>query len=93
MNKEEILAKFSSEPERYYKVRLFSEQGFVRKSCSVCKRFFWTLESDRISCPDHSDDTYSFIGSPPTNKRFDYTEAWRQVESFFLKKGQAKIIR
>lgn len=93
MNKDEILAKFSAEPERYYKIRLFQEQGFTRKSCSVCKRFFWTLDSVRHACPDHSDDTYSFIGNPPTSKRFDYTEAWKQVESFFVKNGHASISR
>ncbi|MGI0004100.1 MAG: alanine--tRNA ligase-related protein, partial [Candidatus Nitrosotenuis sp.] len=93
MNKEEILAKFSSDPNRYYKVKLFAEQGFVRKSCSVCKKFFWTLDSGRGACPDHSDDTYSFIGNPPTSKRFDYTEAWKQVESFFVKNGHTSISR
>jgi len=93
MNKDEILAKFSSEPERYYKINLFQEQGFTRKSCSVCKRFFWTLDSGRHACPDHSDDTYSFIGNPPTSKRFDYTEAWKQVESFFVRNGHASISR
>ncbi len=93
MNKEEILAKFSSEPDRYYKVKLFADQGFVRKSCSACKRFFWTLDSGRSACPDHSDDTYSFIGNPPTSKRFDYTEAWKQVESFFVKNGHTSISR
>jgi alanyl-tRNA synthetase len=92
MNKEEILAKFSSDSDRYYKVRLFEEQGFARKSCSVCKRFFWTLDS-RGTCPDHAEDTYSFIGNPPTSKRFDYTEAWKQVESFFVKNGHASISR
>ncbi len=93
MNKEEILAKFSSDPDRYYKVKLFAEQGFARKPCSVCKRFFWTLDSGRSACPDHSDDTYSFIGNPPTSKRFDYTEAWKQVESFFVKNGHTSISR
>lgn len=93
MNKDDILAKFSAEPERYYKIRLFQEQGFTRKSCSVCKRFFWTLDSSRHACPDHSDDTYSFIGNPPTSKRFDYTEAWKQVESFFVKNGHTSISR
>ncbi len=93
MNKDEILAKFSSEPDRYYKIKLFQEQGFTRESCSVCKRFFWTLDSGRTACPDHSDDTYSFIGNPPTSKRFDYTEAWKQVESFFVKNGHASISR
>lgn len=93
MNKEEILAKFSSEPDRFYKVRLFSEQGFVRKSCNICKRFFWTLEAERNSCPVHSEDTYSFIGNPPTSKRFDYSEAWKQVESFFVKNGHQSVSR
>ncbi|MGQ0772739.1 MAG: alanine--tRNA ligase [Nitrososphaerota archaeon] len=93
MDKEEILAKFSSDPDRYYNVKLFSEQGFVRKSCSVCKRFFWTLEAGRHACPEHSDDTYSFIGDPPTSKRFDYTEAWKQVESFFVKNGHTSVSR
>lgn len=93
MNKDEILAKFSSEPDRYYKIKLFEEQGFARKSCVTCKRFFWTLDSNRIACPDHADDTYSFIGNPPTSKRFDYTEAWKQIESFFVKNGHTSISR
>lgn len=93
MNKDEILAKFSSEPDRYYKIKLFQEQGFARKSCITCKRFFWTLDSGRTACPDHADDTYSFIGNPPTSKRFDYTEAWKQVESFFVKNGHTSISR
>jgi len=93
MEKKEILSKFSSDPERYYKVRLFEEQGFNRKSCGICKRFFWTLDENRINCPDHSDDTYSFIGNPPTNKRFDYTQAWKEVESFFKKNGHTSVNR
>ena len=93
MEKKEILSKFSSEPERYYKVGLFQEQGFTRKSCTICKRFFWTLDENRINCPDHSDDTYSFIGNPPTNKRFDYTQAWKEVESFFTKNGHTSVNR
>ena len=93
MNKKDIIAKFSTDPERYYNVKLFESQGFERKSCSKCKRFFWTLDENRINCPDHSDDTYSFIGNPPTKNRFDYTEAWKQVESFFVKNGHKSINR
>jgi alanyl-tRNA synthetase len=47
LDKKEILKEFSSDPDRYYKVKLFEEQGFVRKSCKECKRFFWTLDSGR----------------------------------------------
>ena len=93
MDKKEILSKFSADPERYYKVKLFDNEGFERKSCSTCKRFYWTMDENRVNCPDHSDDTYSFIGNPPTKKRFDYTQAWKEVESFFVKNGHTSVNR
>jgi len=93
LDKKEILKEFSSDPDRYYKVKLFEEQGFVRKSCLKCKRFFWTLDSGRELCPEDADDTYSFIGDPPTAKRFDYTQAWKEVESFFVKNGHTSVSR
>ncbi|WP_371504615.1 alanine--tRNA ligase [Nitrosopumilus adriaticus] len=93
MDKKEILKEFSAEPDRYYNVKLFSEQGFVRKSCTKCGRFFWTLDSGRDLCPDDGADTYSFIGNPPTTKRFDYTQAWRQVEEFFVKNNHKSVSR
>ncbi len=93
MDKKEILSKFSADPERYYKVKLFDNEGFERKSCDTCKRFYWTVDENRVNCPDHSDDTYSFIGNPPTKKRFDYTQAWKEVESFFVKNGHTSVNR
>ena len=93
MDKKEILSKFSTDPDRYYKVKLFEDVGFERKSCKKCKRFYWTLDQSRINCPDHSSDTYSFIGNPPTNKRFDYTQAWKEVESFFVKNNHTSVNR
>ena len=93
MDKKEILSKFSADPERYYKVKLFDDEKFERKSCATCKRFYWTIDENRVNCPDHSDDTYSFIGNPPTAKRFDYTQAWKEVESFFVKNGHTSVNR
>ncbi len=93
MDKSQILKEFSAEPEKYYNVKLFAEQGFVRKSCSKCGRFFWTLNADRDLCPDDGLDTYSFIGEPPTSKRFDYTQSWKQVEEFFVKNNHTSVSR
>jgi len=93
LDKNQILKEFSSDPEKYYNVKLFQEQGFVRKSCSKCGRFFWTLDADRTLCPDDGIDTYSFIGEPPTTKRFDYTQAWKQVEEFFVKNNHTSVSR
>ncbi len=93
MDKKEILKEFSSKPDKHYSVRLFQEQGFVRKACIKCRRFFWTLDDGRNLCPDDGNDTYSFIGEPPTSKRFDYTQAWKQIEEFFVKNNHTSISR
>jgi len=93
LDKNQILKEFSADPDRYYKVKLFEEQGFVRKGCTKCGRFFWTLDANRTLCPDDGTDTYSFIGEPPTTKRFDYTQAWKQVEEFFVKNNHTSVSR
>jgi len=93
LDKNQILKEFSADPDRYYKVKLFEEQGFIRKSCTKCNRFFWTLDPSRTLCPDDGVDTYSFIGEPPTTKRFDYTQAWKKVEEFFVKNNHTSVSR
>ena len=93
MNKSEILKEFSSDPNRYYKVKLFEEQGFARKSCSKCGRFFLTIDLNLFTCPYDSYDIYLFIDNPPTSKRFDYTQAWKQVEDFFVKNNHTSVSR
>ena len=92
MEKKEILKEFSADPDRYYKVRLFEEQGFQRKPCSKCGRYFWAIDN-RDACPEDSEDTYSFIDNPPTAKRFDYTQSWKQVEEFFVKNNHTSVSR
>ncbi|MDQ3835560.1 MAG: alanine--tRNA ligase-related protein, partial [Thermoproteota archaeon] len=90
MGKKELSALFSSNPDRYYRVSLFDELGFVRKKCMICEKFFWTLDTTRNFCPDH--ENYSFIGKPPTNKRLDYVNAWKETESFF-RRNDHEIVR
>jgi len=90
LGKKELGALFSSNPDRYYRVSLFDELGFVRKKCTICKKFFWTLDTTRNFCPDH--EKYSFIGKPPTKKRLDYVNAWKETESFF-RRNDHEIVR
>ncbi len=90
MSKEELLAYFSSNADRYYRVRLFDDLGFMRQECTICKGHFWSLTTrDRCS----NCEPYSFIGDPPTSKRLDYINTWREVESFFTSNGHTSIRR
>lgn len=90
MNKSELLNFFSSNPEKYYKVNLFDKYGFQRYSCTICGKYFWTL-TERLICPDHED--YSFLGNPPTSKRYGYTETWSEIRKYFESQGHAIINR
>ncbi|MGC2667879.1 MAG: hypothetical protein WA220_01705, partial [Candidatus Nitrosopolaris sp.] len=80
MGKKELTAIFSSDPDRYYKVSLFDRLGFKRQRCNSCGKFFWSLNEKQV-CPDHQ--YYGFIGEPPTNKRLDYINAWKEIEEYF----------
>jgi alanyl-tRNA synthetase len=80
LNKSELLSLFSSDYKKYYNVSLFDNLGFTRQGCTVCGRFFWSITQKAI-CPDH--ENYSFIGNPPTEKRFGYTQAWNEIKKYF----------
>jgi len=90
MEKQSLLSLFSSNPDKYYKVSLFDEKGFKRQSCKLCGKFFWSI-SERQSCPEH--DNYSFIGDPPTSKRLDFVNTWKELSSFFRKNDHHIIHR
>ena len=91
--KDVLRAKFSADYKRYYLVDLFKREGFMRKKCENCGKFFWTLDPERKRCDDQPCSPYTFIGSPPTSRRFSYVETWKAVESFFVKNGHASVKR
>ena len=91
--KELLKKRFSSEPDRYYRVELFNNLGYQRKRCPNCGGFFWTLDDSRSHCPEQPCQQYEFLGNPPTKRKFDYSSAWKSVESFFQKNGHQSVSR
>lgn len=91
--KEALRKKFSADYKRYYLVDLFKREGFVRKKCTNCGKYFWTLDDQRTVCDDQPCSPYSFIGRPPTSKKYDEVSAWRSIERFFVKNGHTSVKR
>jgi alanyl-tRNA synthetase len=91
--KDALRAKFSADYKRYYLVDLFRKEGFMRKKCVNCGRFFWTLDPERKRCDDQPCSPYSFIGDPPTNKKLDEVGSWKAIERFFVKNGHTSVKR
>ncbi|MHB8568069.1 MAG: alanine--tRNA ligase [Nitrososphaerales archaeon] len=92
-DKEILREKFSSEADKYYRVALFDEMGFVRKKCLKCQRHFWTLSEKSVYCPEQPCQNYEFLGNPPTKEKFDYITSWRKVKRFFENNGHHSLAR
>jgi len=92
MGKKELIQKFQKDHEKYWNVELFDREGFTRKQCPKCGKFFWSI-GGKDTCPDATCTTYGFIGDPPTKKRFNYAETWKEIEKFFVSKGHTSVRR
>jgi alanyl-tRNA synthetase len=93
LTKKALMEKFRKSPDRYWRVELFKEKGFTRRRCSSCGKYFWSLDPDRKLCGDPPCENYGFIGKPITKVRWDYVQAWKAFERFFMKNGHASVPR
>jgi alanyl-tRNA synthetase len=89
--KEQLKEEFSKDWKKHYKVALFKEKGFDRRTCKNCGKNFWTLDEKRTVCPDPPCENYGFIGRK--TKNWDYIKTWKEFEAFFKKNGHHVIRR
>ncbi|MEM3215577.1 MAG: alanine--tRNA ligase-related protein, partial [Candidatus Micrarchaeaceae archaeon] len=91
MSKNLLKDDFSKNYEKYYKVKLFDEQGFERKRCKLCGRYFWTADPNRETCSDSSHTPYGFFKEKP--EAISYVDFWKKFSRFFESNGHAIINR
>ena len=91
--KEEFRKKASRDPEKYYAVSVLKEEGFGRKSCSSCGRFFWTVTESGVCGDPACSGGFRFVGNSPAKEKLDYVEVWKRFASHFKKLGYEPIKR
>ncbi len=91
LSKEKLREEFSKEQGKYYSTRTFQKEGFERRQCSICHKYFWTANPKRILCGDPSHEPYSFIRERP--KEISYAEFWGKFSKFFKDRGHEIIDR
>jgi alanyl-tRNA synthetase len=90
LNKNELRRIFSKDYKSYYSTKLFEDEGFERRKCSVCGMNFWSV-TDRETCGDPSHTPYSFFKDKPRSMKYD--ELWKKFEKFFVDNGHTSIER
>ncbi len=90
LDKESLRKEFSKDYERYFSVRLFEDEGFVRKECRICRKNFWSI-GEKDTCDDPSHTPYTFFREKP--RTVGYKEFWGKFSDFFRKNGHEEIER
>ena len=79
--------------EEYLDITFLQENGFIRKKCPRCGKYFWTVDESREICGDPPCGSYTFIGNPVFKKKMDLAEMREYYLSFFEKRGHKRIER
>ncbi|WP_135610904.1 alanine--tRNA ligase [Methanococcoides sp. AM1] len=79
--------------EDEYQIDFFSDNGFIRKQCPKCGKYFWTRDQDRSTCGDAPCDPYSFIGNPVFKKKMELADMREFYLKFFEEQGHTRIDR
>ncbi|MDY6776403.1 MAG: alanine--tRNA ligase [Halobacteria archaeon] len=69
----------------------FEENGFDRKQCTDCGRFFWTRDSSRQLCGEPPCEDYSFIDNSPFDDEYSLEEMREEFLSFFENHDHERI--
>lgn len=75
-----------------YELEFFTSNGFQRKQCKGCRRFFWTL-GNRDTCGEAPCVEYTFIGNPLFKEKMNVHEMRESFLSFLEREGHTRIAR
>ncbi|MDM7938891.1 MAG: alanine--tRNA ligase [Methanothrix sp.] len=79
--------------EDEYRLDFFVDEGFQRKKCEKCGKFFWTRDAVRKTCGDPPCDPYTFIGAPVFSREHGLDEMREHYLSYFEARGHTRIAR
>jgi len=68
----------------------FKEIGFTRKMCPSCGSNYWA-SPEQTTCGEVPCAPYSFIGTPPTKRRYSLAEMRIQFMDYFVERGHTRI--
>ncbi|HET7405419.1 MAG TPA: alanine--tRNA ligase [Candidatus Bathyarchaeia archaeon] len=74
-----------------FAIPFFAEQAFTRRKCVSCGSDFWSQNPNQETCGEAPCAPYSFLGNPPTKKRYSLPEMRIQFMDYFAQRGHTRI--
>jgi alanyl-tRNA synthetase len=72
-------------------LKFFHDNGFVRKKCSSCGSYYWTIDKNSKLCGDRPCVEFSFIDKPLGRKPLTLSEVRESFLSFFEKNNHSRL--
>src|SRR5881628_3519229 len=76
--------------EQEFALPYFQELGFIRRKCPSCGSYYWAAP-EQTTCGEVPCAPYSFIGSPPTTRRYTLAEMRIQFMDYFAERGHSRV--
>ncbi len=74
-----------------FAIPFFDEQGFTRRKCPSCRSDYWSNSPEHQTCGEVPCQPYTFIGNPPTRRKYTIPEMRIQFMDYFAEKGHTRI--
>ena len=92
--KKEFREKAGKDPDKYYATSVLKDEGFQRRKCGKCGKFFWSTVAEQLVCGDPAcSGGFRFIGKSPAKEELDYIGVWKKFARFFEERGYTPIER
>jgi len=75
-----------------FKLGIFEEHGFVRRTCPSCGSHYWT-NSDRPTCGDNPCEEYTLIDHPPIPRPHTVEQMREAFLGYFERHGHTRLHR
>jgi len=84
------VSRTSAADPSVYRVRMFSERGYLRQKCKYCGEYFWSLR-ERDDCGDAPCSDYTFFKLSNSLPSLTVQESRQRFLNFFSRKGHEII--
>jgi alanyl-tRNA synthetase len=91
--KEAFRKKASAHPDSYYATSVLKEEGFSRKQCGTCSRFYWSVGGSGVCGDPACSGGFRFVGDSPAKEKLSYIDVWKKFSAHFKKRGYEPIKR
>jgi alanyl-tRNA synthetase len=92
--KKEFKKVASAEPDKFYPTKKLKSEGFMRKECTKCGMFFWTVVKTRTVCGDPAcSGGFDVVTNNPAKVSLTYEGVWNKIVEMLQPRGYKKVDR